>query len=72
MVSDESRFWINLHKGIVEILGDIRYTRADKDYVMAAYMGSVDKLKKDCIRLINIIESYNGDKYDGPDEKIRW
>lgn len=69
--TNESIFWTNIHTALGKLIGDVRYVKSNKNGLMSVYMGNVRELKKDCLKIINLIECYEGDTYDGMDEKSR-
>lgn len=64
--------WEKIHDCLTEILSDMRYRKTNRAHIKAVYFGTAKKLRRDCIRILNLIETMNPELKYGLSSEDRW
>lgn len=63
--------WEQVHNELAEILQETRWRKGNREWVKLAYFGTAPRLRKHCVRLLNLIDSMK-ETEDGLPTENRW
>lgn len=63
-MSRKTTEWALIHQDIADILQRVKYTKTgDKEYIKVQYFGNAESLRKNCTRILNLLDRMEG-KYE--------